>query len=123
MKKGAPVGKDENLLRRVYKKDKRYRDPKTGRPTSRAFVPRPKDNGKLSVDIEKLTTPERAVLDPHKFLLYRFSCKIVYALGLTCTYDPIDTGQYTNHAYALITGFDKNDESVPAILARKAKQV
>ena len=46
MKKGDSVSIEETLLRRVYRKDKRYRDPKTGKPSSRAFAPRPKDEGK-----------------------------------------------------------------------------
>ncbi len=120
MKKGDRVDKNENLLRRVYRSDKRYIDKRTGRPTSRAFAPRPKDNGKLSVEIERLTTRKKAILDPTRFVLFEFLAEIVYTLGLNCIYDPIED---TNPAHALITGFREDDESIPGILARKAKKV
>jgi len=114
MKKGDLVSVNETLLRRVYKGDKRYIDKKTGRPTSRAFAPRPKDEGKLSVDIKSLTSFLEAIADERKFILFSVLAKIVYDLNLQCTYDPEDN----NPAHALITGFDPEDESIPGILAR-----
>ncbi|MCU0355882.1 MAG: hypothetical protein MUD08_19470, partial [Cytophagales bacterium] len=68
MDKGDRISPDENLWRRVYRTDKRYIDP-SGRPTSRAFAPRPKDEGKLSVDMARLTTVEKAIADAEKFKL------------------------------------------------------
>ncbi len=120
MNKGDKIGEDENLLRRVYKLDKRYRDPKTGRPSSRAFAPRPKDNGKLSVDIERLTSFEKSILDPLRFVLYRISTTLIIDLGLECIYDPISNKEYENLAHSLVVGFKEEDESIPGILARKA---
>lgn len=123
MNKGDLVNDDETLLRRVYRVDKRYRDPNTGKPMSRAFAPRPKDDGKLSVDIESLTTLENSIFDPIKFVLYRISVAIVSGLGLQCIYDPIIEENYENLAHSLIIGFDEDDESVPGILARQAEYI
>ena len=119
MNKGDQVDKNEMLLRRVYRTDKRYVDKRTGRPTSRAFAPRPKDEGKLSVDIERLTTYEKAILDVARFVLFAFSAGIVYDLNLNCIYDPVEL----NPAHAVVTGFPKNDESIPGILARQAQRI
>lgn len=123
MNTGDSVSVDETLFRRVYRQDKRYRDPKTGRPSSRAFAPRPKDDGKLSVDIESMISLENAIIDPIKFILYKFSVALVNDLGLDCVYDPITNGEFQNLAHALVVGFDEEDESVPGILARKAELV
>lgn len=120
MKKGDRLDNNENLLRRVYRSDRRYIDKKTGCPTSRAFAPRPKDNGKLSVEIERLTTYEKAVIDSSRFVLFEFLVQIAYSLGLDCIYDPVDN---KNMAHALITGFPLGDESIPGILARKTHKV
>ena len=120
MKKGDSLDKDEHLLRRVYRSDKIFIDKKTGRPTSRAFAPRPKDNGKLSVEIERLTKYENAIVDPNRFVLFKFLAEVAYDLGLNCIYDPIEN---ENLAHALVTGFPDDDESVPGILARNAQKV
>jgi hypothetical protein len=52
MNKGDLLDNHETLWRRVYRADKKHIDKHTGRPTSRAFAPCPKDNGKLSVEPE-----------------------------------------------------------------------
>lgn len=123
MKIGDSISVDETLLRRVYRKDKRYRDPKTGRPSSRAFAPRPRDEGKLSVDIESMSSFENTIIDPIKFILYRISVALINELDLDCIYDPIVNQDFENLAHALVVGFDEEDESVPAIIARKAEQI
>lgn len=124
MKKGDKVSSNECLLRRVYKSDRRYRHPVTGIPSSRAFAPRPKkDDGKLSVDIESLTTLEAAIIDSAKYVLYRIAVSLVFELGLDCIYDPILSEGKVNLAHALITGFDEEDESIPGILSRQASYV
>lgn len=115
MNKGDSVSREESLLRRVYRKDKRFRDPKTGIISSRAFAPRPKDQGRLSVNIERLIALEKAIMDPTKFILYRISNAIVRDLGLDCIYDPIIKEDFENLAHALIVGFDEEDESIPGI--------
>jgi hypothetical protein len=114
MNKGDLVSVNETLLRKVYIGDKRYIDKKTGRPTSRAFAPRPQDEAKLSVDIKSLTNYFEAIGDQHSFLLFSILSKLVYDLNLQCVFDPEDD----NLAHALISGFDPDDESVPGILAR-----
>lgn len=114
MNKGDLVSVEESLLRRVYRSDKRYIDKRTGRPTSRAFAPRPQDEAKLSVDIKSLTNYFEAIGDQQRFLLFSILSKLVYDLNLQCVFDPEDD----NLAHALITGFDPDDESVPGILAR-----
>lgn len=123
--KGDKLEDSETLLRRVYRKDKRYIDPKTGRPSSRAFSPRPKDEGKLSVDIERLTTYEKAISDPTKFMLFSFFAELPHQLGLECIYDPkIDAeNNFENLAHSLVIGFEEEDESIPGILSRKVKQI
>ncbi len=117
MTKGDKLDLGETLLRRVYRSDKRYIDRKTGRPTSRSFVPRPKDDGKLSVDIERLTTYEKAIDDSERFVLFSFFSDLAYKLGLNCIYDPVKN---INIAHAIITGFPNEDESISGILARSS---
>jgi len=116
MEKGDPIPSGEVLYRRVYKADKRVIDRKIGRPTSRAFVPRPKDDGKLSCDLKRLTTFFLAIQDQSQFRLFMILSDTVYSCGLSCLYDPITE----NIAHTLITGFDPDDESVPGILARSS---
>ncbi len=118
MQQGDQISADETLLRRVYRSDKRYIDKRTGRPTSRAFAPRPKDKGKLSVDIKRLTNFYSAIHDQDRFLLFSILSKLVFDLKLLCIYEPIED----NLAHALIVGFDPEDESVPGILARASKK-
>lgn len=121
MRAGDKLDDKELLLRRVYRADKRYVD-KSGRPSSRAFAPRPKDDGKLSVDIRRLTTYPAAVQDEQKFRLFQFEAGGAHRLGLTCRYDPVPaSGDLPeNLAHAIVVGFDPEDESVPGILARQA---
>lgn len=123
MNKGDKLNSEEILLRRVYRKDKRYINPQTGRPVSRAFSPSPKDSGKLSVNIERLTTYEKSVVDSIKFTLFKFPASLAFELGLDCIYDPIETPEEYNPAHSLIIGIDSEDESIPGILARKAVEV
>ncbi|VAW13559.1 hypothetical protein MNBD_BACTEROID03-2036 [hydrothermal vent metagenome] len=116
----------ESFYRRVYRKDKRYIDKRTGRFLSRAFTPRPKDNGFLSVDMKRLTTLESAISnDPTKFLLGVILNEDVIDLGLKSIYDPKTLGEdgFENNAHCLIGQIDKGDESIAGILARKAKKI
>jgi hypothetical protein len=46
MERGDLLEREELLYRRAFRLDKRYVDPHYFRPTSRAFAPRPKDEGK-----------------------------------------------------------------------------
>lgn len=113
------------FYRSVWRKDKRYIDRKTGLPTSRAFSPRPKDEGKLSVDIDSLITPEESVGDTLKFSLWEIENSLVYSIDLISVYDPL-TEKFNgreNPAHCLIMGFDEEDESKAGILARESRKV
>lgn len=125
MNKGDLLDDAENLLRRVYRKDKKYINPKTGKPTSRAFAPRPRDSGKLSVDVERLTNLEDSIIDGIRFKLFRITAGLAHSLGLKCFYDPLILSEdgCENPAHSLICGFVDEDESIPGILARKADPI
>ncbi len=113
-----------NFYRRVYRTDKRYIDRKTGRPTSRAFAPRPKkDNGKLSVDLTTLTTPLQSISDSIKFCLWLINNKTILDLKLSAIYDPVKNDYVDNPSHCVIIGFDEDDESVPGILSRTSTKV
>ncbi len=128
MNKGDIINNpDEIFYRRVYRKDKRYIDKKTGKFLSRAFSPRPKDDGFLSVDLARLTSIQSALRnDPQRFVLGELINKDIIKLGLKSIYDPIiknDNGQEENRAHCLIGQIDEEDESIAGILARKAKKI
>jgi hypothetical protein len=124
MKKGDLISTEEILLRRVYFTDKHYIKP-DGTLSSRAFAPRPKDEGKLSVDIERLTTYEKAILDVNKFRLYQIKAEIAYSIELKCIYDPLtlEDNNVANLAHSLIVGFEEEDEAKSAILAKNATKI
>lgn len=95
------VGDDDNLLRRVI-----FTNPSYVRPdqtlTSFAFMPR-KINGfpeGLSVDIERLTTYEKRIVDRFNYRLYTVTALRVRQIGLDCEHNPLPE----NYAHALITG-------------------
>ena len=122
MNKGDKIPAEEILLRRTWAKDKKYLDPKTGRPNSRAFTPRTKDKGELSVDIKSLTTYKLAILDPQIFSLFSFHTSFAYSLGLQCNYDPwtIELNGIDNLAHSLILGIPEDDEAIAGLLARNS---
>ncbi len=111
------------FYRRIYRSDKKYLD-KTGRPTSRAFSPRPKDDGQLSVDLSSLSTPQDSCGDVVRFTLFSILGKTVKSTDLKIIYNPIsfiqDGKEKTNIAHSIIIGFEKDDESKPGILARSS---
>lgn len=119
MIKGDKVSEAEWLLRRVYRIDRKCTDKVTGMPNSRAFAPRPKDEGKLSVNIKSLSNYIESIVDESKYRLFSIRASVVYKLMLSCTYDPLPD----NIAHALVSGFDSDDESAPGIMARSAKEV
>ena len=121
MKKGDPVSIKEWLYRRSYcLPERKYCNP-DGTATSRVFKLREKDNGRLSVDIKSLTTPEKCIMDSSKFILFEISNEIVEKQGLKTIHDPLDDG--TNDAHALLIGMSMEDDVVPGILARKSLRV
>ena len=127
MNKGDVItNPNESFYRRVYRKDKRYIDKKTGKFLSRAFTPRPKDEGFLSVDLKRMTTIESALNnDSAKFLLGVLMNKDVISIGLKSIYDPktIEEDGFDNKAHCLIGYIDEEDESIAGILARKAQKI
>ncbi len=111
------VNNHENLLRRGYSTpEKKYMNP-DGTATSRVFKLREKDNGKLSVGIENLTTLEEFVGDTERFMVFRISNLDVINLGLQTFYDP------PQFEHAVITGMNMEDEIIPALLAKKSIKV
>lgn len=92
--------KDEDfLLRRVPCTDPNYiKD--DGSLTSFAFTPRKQDTDGLSVDIERLTTPAKSVLDRSKFRLFKLQAHFLKQVNLTCIHKP----ETDNYAHALIQG-------------------
>lgn len=95
------INDDDFLLRRV---PSNIIDPlhikEDGTPTSIAFSLRKQDTNGLSVDIEKLTTSHKAVIDRNKFRLFKFKSEVPRSLGLNCIHDPMPD----NYAHALIQG-------------------
>lgn len=118
----SPVADDETLYRSIYRTPwHKYVDP-GGRPTSRNFKLRPKDEGKLSVDAASLTTPEQSVRDLSKFALASLAQTDVKAIGLSTFYDPCTIADhgFDNPAHAYIWGIDEDDDLKPALLAQIA---
>ena len=123
MNKGDVIPDEEILLRRVFARDKKYID-LIGKPTSRAFTPRPKDDGKLSVDIKSLTTYAAAIRDEQRFALFTIHVAFAKSLGLNCIYDPLTliTDGIDNIAHSLVIGIPTEDESISGLLARNSTQ-
>ena len=118
----APVADHEDLYRTIYRSPwHKYVDP-DGRPTSRNFKLRPKDEGKPSVDVASLTTPEQSVRDLTKFALAAVANVAIKTIGLAAFLDPCTTGQhgFDNPAHSYIWGMDEDDDVLPALLAQKA---
>ncbi len=114
-----PVNAAERFYRRGYSTpEKKYMNP-DGTATSRVFKLRDKDNGQLSVDVKSLTTPQQAVGDPTKYMLFELSNADVLSLGLESYYDPLPN----NAAHAYIWGMTLNDDILPGLLARTSKRV
>ena len=89
---------EDALLRRVPHTDPNYIKP-DGTVSSFAFTPRKGEDG-LSVNIERCTTYEAAILDRSRFRLYTLPAAEPRRLGLQCLHDP----KPENYAHALITG-------------------
>lgn len=106
---------EDYLLRRVVI-DPSYIKPDNS-ISSFAFKPRAIDTDGLSVDLERLTTYEKAILDRTKFRLARLQASLPPALGLTCLHAPKED----NEAHCLLQGTFSN--SVCRTLARNASFV
>jgi hypothetical protein len=90
-----------------------------GTATSRVFKLREKDNGQLSVDVQSLTTPEKAVGDLLKYFLFDLPNEAVLSLGLESYHDELPD----NPAHAFISGMIMEDDIMPGQLARLSKRV
>jgi hypothetical protein len=97
-----PVPDTDDLLRRVI-----HTNPSFVRQdltvTSFAFSPRKIDGVPergVSVDISRLTSYERSIVDRFKYRLYSVSVNRVRHIGLDCEHEPIEG----NDAHALIVG-------------------
>jgi hypothetical protein len=113
------VSIEDSLYRRIYRTPwHKFVNP-DNTPTSRNFVLRPKDQGRLSVDVARLTTKETAIKDVDKFALAEILVSDVRGIGLNAIYDPLDE----NIAHAAICGLEEDDDIKPAMLAKKAKIV
>lgn len=118
----TPVADEEQLYRSIYRTPwHKYVDP-DGRPTSRNFKLRPKDERKLSVDVASLTTPEHLVRDLSKFALASLANSDVKSIELSTFHDPctVEEHGFENPAHAYIWGMDEEDDIKPALLAQKA---
>jgi hypothetical protein len=97
-----PVLDTDDLLRRVIFTNPSFvRDDLT--VTSFAFTPR-KINGVvehgISVDISRLTTYERSIVDRFKYRLYSIKASQIRQIGLDCEHDPVEG----NDAHAIVVG-------------------
>jgi hypothetical protein len=129
--KGNKVASANYLYRRAYNSPlKNFMNP-DGSATSRVFKLRPKDEGKLSVDVKELTNADNAVGDPAKFLLFELSVAALETVAveanapLAAIHDPLTLENHgtDNPAHALIIGMSENDDIVPGLLAMASKKV
>ena len=117
-----PVSSEDSLYHKTYPQNK-YVFP-DGRPTFRAFKPRPKDNGELSCDVVSMTTPLLAVTENHRYnvgewILFQIPVEKVLHYGAKARHDPL----VGNAAHALIYDYGADMDAMAADLAKSASQV
>lgn len=123
--KSGKVPLEEWLYRRGYNSPvHKFMNP-DGTATSRIFKLRPKDEGKLSVDVKSLTTPEVAIGSPATYFLFELSAKNIESIGLETWYDPLTQAEHgiENPAHAFINGMEEEDEILPVQLASFSRRV
>ena len=123
--KGTKVLSVNHLYRRGFgPPDKRFLNP-DGTATSRLFKLRPKDKGRLSVDVKEMTTVEKAIGNPGNFVLFEIPVCEVEALDLETIHDPLTAEEHgiENNAHALILGVHEDDDIKPGLLARASKRI
>ena len=111
----AEVLNSDDLLRRIIFRNPSYVSP-DNTLSSFAFKLRSTENG-LSVDIARLTTYEKSIVDKLNYRLYSVKAEYVRSIGLNCIHDPLPD----NNAHALIVGEIKN--SVSKKLSRAAIRI
>jgi len=92
------ITNSDGLLRRIIIHPSHIKPDNT--ISSFAFKPRKVDVDGLSVDLERLTTPEVAIVDRTKFRLARLQASVPLSLGLICIHTP----KTDNPAHSLIRG-------------------
>ena len=120
MPDGRLVEIGEWLYRTSWLPEKKYMNP-DGSATSRVFKLRAKDNGKLSVDVKSMTSPEKSVGNASRFFLFELPNQAVIESVLSTYHDPLEDG--SNDAHAVILGMDLDDDVAPGVLARASKRV
>ena len=121
-KKGDAIEDSEELWRSYYSNPiQRAFDPNCTMAHSRVFKLRPKDEGRLSVDVSRLTTYGDSIGDPSEYLLFGISAGDVHGIdGLKTHYSPL----IDNLAHTDILGIPEGAEDVvPGLLARRAYPV
>lgn len=98
-KEKVEIQDDDHLLRRVLDSPPNFMIKDDGTPSSSNFSLQPNEDG-LSVDIERLTTHQKAIQDPSRFRLYYLLPPETEELGLVNEHDP----QPNNYSHALIQG-------------------
>jgi hypothetical protein len=88
-----------------------------GSISSFAFARSSKDTDGLSVDLERLSSISKSVLDRNKFGLLRINAGQVRSISLDCKHNPVND----NPAHSLITG--KITDSLRSKLIGFAKKV
>ena len=121
----TPVDPQEWLFRRSYSNpEHKYMNP-DGSANSRVFKLRDKDKGELSVDVRSMTTPESAVAEDSRYMLFEIANLEVINAGLCTEHDPltVELDGVDNPAHAVILGMAEDDDVLPGLLARRARRV
>jgi hypothetical protein len=92
------ITNSDGLLRRIIIHPSHIKPDNT--ISSFAFKPRKVDVDGLSVDLERLTTQEVAIVDRTKYRLARIQASVPLSLDLVCTHAP----KIENPAHSLIQG-------------------
>ncbi|NLX29581.1 MAG: hypothetical protein GXY59_11485 [Bacteroidales bacterium] len=109
------IGENDRLLRRVQFLHPNFIKP-DGTPSSASFSLKTDEKG-LSVDLERLTSYEKSILDKTRFRLFYLSASFTVQLGLINQHDP----QPDNYAHTLVMG--NISRSVSRQLAAAAKRI
>lgn len=108
--------KDEDrALQRTFFTDHRYVKPDMT-VTLFAFKLRSGEEG-LSVDIERLTTYEKNIVNEEKYRLFALQVRFIRTIGLDCVHGPI---VHENYAHAEIFGEQLKKRFVSRALAKNA---
>lgn len=110
------ITEDDELYRRISIHPSHWKNATT--VSSAAFRLKKGEDG-ISVDLARLTTPEKSVLNREKYRLAVLKASVPMSEGLSCVHDPLEDG--TNDAHSLIVG--NINKGVSRTLARAATPV